>query len=244
MPRSSNLAALREAVRRLEAGRRTRAGALPFNLAPLDDKLAGGLALGAVHDVAGGEGAADDAAATLFAAGILARLSGPVLWCLARPDLFAPGPTQAGLAPDRVIYTEMPDETTRLACGEEGLRHAGFAGVVVELSRLPMAQSRRLQLAAEAGGGLGILLRRWRRPADIVSFSQPNAAATRWRISAAPSTPLPVPGIGRPRWRVELLRCRGGGTADIILEACDEQGRLGLPAGLADRASAVRRRRA
>lgn len=242
MPSLSNLATLREAIRRLEVGRRKRAGVLPFGLAALDDKLTGGLALGAVHDVAAGEGAADDAAATLFAAGILARLSGPVLWCLARPDLFAPGPAQAGLAPDRIVYAEVPDEAARLACGEEGLRHAGLAGVVVELSRLPMAQSRRLQLAAEEGGGLGILLRRWRRTADAASFSQPNAASTRWRISAALSEPLPVPGIGRPRWRVELLRCRGGGTADIILEACDEQGHLGLPAALADRASATRRR--
>jgi protein ImuA len=241
---SPNLAVLREAVRRLEAGRRKHAGLLPFSVAALDEKLAGGLALGAVHDVTGGEGAADDAAATLFVAGILARLPGPVLWCLARPDFFAPGPAQAGLAPDRVIYAEVRDEAARLASCEEGLRHAGLAGVVVELSRLSMAQSRRLQLAAEEGGGLGIVLRRWRRPADAAGFSQPNAAATRWRISAAPSVSLPVPGIGLSRWRVELLRCRGGGTADVILEACNEQGHLGLPAGLADRALAARRRRA
>jgi hypothetical protein len=30
------------------------------------------------------------AAATLFAAGVAARTGGKVLWCLTRPDLFAP----------------------------------------------------------------------------------------------------------------------------------------------------------
>ena len=44
--------------------------------------------------------------ATLFLAGIVARLSGPVLWCLTRRDLFAPGLARAGLHPDWVIYAE------------------------------------------------------------------------------------------------------------------------------------------
>ena len=56
--------------------------------------------LGALHEVAGGgNGAIDGAVAALFAAGIAARTKGKVLWCIARPDLFAPGLAQAGLAP-------------------------------------------------------------------------------------------------------------------------------------------------
>ena len=96
----------------------------------MDSRLpGGGLALGALHEVAGGgNGAIDGAAAALFAAGIAARTKGKVLWCVTRPDLFAPALAQAGLAPDRVIYVEAGDDKTVLACMEEGLRHGGLGG--------------------------------------------------------------------------------------------------------------------
>ena len=48
----------------------------------------------------------DGAAAACFAAGIAARLSGPVLWCIIAADLFAPKLAQAGLHPDQVIHVE------------------------------------------------------------------------------------------------------------------------------------------
>src|ERR1700719_3958313 len=74
----------------------------------IDRHLPGrGLALIALHELAGGgHGAIDGAAAALFAAGIAARTRGKVLWCITRPDLFAPALAQAGLVPDRVIYLE------------------------------------------------------------------------------------------------------------------------------------------
>jgi len=74
---------------------------------------------------------------------------------------------------------------------------------------------------------------------------QPTAAVTRWRVSALPSHPLPVPGIGRARWRLELIRCRGGESACFEVEACDAQGRLALPSDLVHGSGqkAIRRRR-
>ena len=63
----------------------------------------GGLALGALHEAAGGGNAAiDGAAAALFAAGIAARTKGKVLWCITRQDLFAPAPAQVGLAAEHL----------------------------------------------------------------------------------------------------------------------------------------------
>jgi len=63
-----------------------------FGIAEIDARLPGcGLALGALHEVGGGgNGAIDGATAALFVAGIAARTRGKVLWCLDRPDLFAP----------------------------------------------------------------------------------------------------------------------------------------------------------
>ena len=84
---------LREKIRRLEAADRRVAGVLPFGLAEMDARLpGGGLALGALHEVAGaGNGALDGAAAALFTAGIMARMRGQILWCVRDQDLFAPG---------------------------------------------------------------------------------------------------------------------------------------------------------
>lgn len=210
---------------------------LPFGIAEIDSRLpGGGLTLGALHEIAGGgNGAVDGAAAALFAAGIAARTKGKVLWVITRPDLFAPALAQAGLSPDRVIYVEAGNDKTVLACIEEGLRHGGLGAVVGEVGRLDMTASRRLQLCAEGSGTIGMALRRWRRQTEASDFGQPTAAATRWRVSVIPSATLPVPGVGRHRWLLELIRARAGESADFEVEACDDSGRLALPAELVHR---------
>ncbi|MFG1428811.1 ImuA family protein [Roseixanthobacter glucoisosaccharinicivorans] len=226
---------LRTRIARLE-GRPTHGRPiLPFGLAAIDGVLSeGGLVRGALHEIAGGgNGAVDGSAAALFAAGVAARSGGQVLWCMTRPDLFAPALAQAGLAPGRVIYVECGDEKSLLACFEEGLRHSGLGAVVGETARLSMTASRRLQLAAESSGVIGLAVRRWRRQAEAGDFGMPTAATTRWRVSALPSAPLPVPGVGRPRWLLELIRNRAGECADFVVEACDDQGHLALPSELA-----------
>ncbi len=227
---------LRERIQRLEVAAARRRTVLPFGVKEIDRRLpGGGLAVGALHEVAGGgNGAIDGAAAALFTAGIAARTRGRVLWCLVRHDLFAPAIGQAGLSPDRVIYVEASDEKSVLACFEEGLRHGGLGAVVAEVARLSMTASRRLQLAAEGSGAIGVAIRRWRRQTEAADFGQPTASVTRWRVSVLPSTPLPVPGVGRARWQVELIRCRAGESADFEVEACDAKGRLALPSELAD----------
>ena len=230
------LADLRAQIARLEGRPQGSAQALPFAVPAVDRRLPhGGLALGGLHEVAGGSlGAVHGAAAALFTAGILARIQGPVLWCVRSRDLFEPGLAAVGLHPDRVIYVEAGNDKNILLCLEEGLRHGGLAGVVGEVSLLTMTASRRLQLAAEASGVTGFVIRRWRNPAAAADFGQPTAATTRWRVTALPSTPLPVAGVGRPRWFVELIRSRAGECADWELEACDAQGFVTLPADLAD----------
>ncbi len=99
----SSIEELRERIRRLEGAAGRRRLVLPFGLKAIDRHLpGGGLALGALHEVAGGgHGAIDGAAAALFAAVIATRLRGRVLWCRTRQDLFArplrkPGSCPAG----------------------------------------------------------------------------------------------------------------------------------------------------
>jgi protein ImuA len=237
MNRALHIERLREEVRAIVAGQKGPAAGMPFGLDALDGRLAGGgLADAGLHEVAGASaGHGDDAAATLFLAGIAGRRAGEggtVLWVVARRDLFAPGLAQAGLPPGRLLVAEAGQDKDVLAVMEEGLRHGALAAVVGEVGRAGLTETRRLQLAAEEGGTMALMLRRWRKGDPL---DQPSTAVTRWRIGAAPSSPLPVPGIGRACWSIECARQRGGEGFSLILEACDAQGRLALPALPRDR---------
>lgn len=240
--RSERLDALRAEVRALQSGgaggHRLR---LPFGVDAIDRRLeGGGLAVAALHEMTGAtSGLGDDAAATLFLAGIAARQAwarpgATVLWALRRRDLFAPGLALAGLAPNRLLYAEAGSDADILAVMEEGLRHGGLAAVVGEVERAALVATRRLQLAAEEGGTPALLLRRWRKAGED-PLAVPSAAMTRWRIACAPSGDLPVEGIGRPRWRLTLVRQRGGEPFEWIMEGTDDQGRLALPPQPRDR---------
>ena len=183
----------------------------------------------------------DGAAAALMVAGIAARTKGKIVWCLTRPDLFFPALAQAGLNANRVIFVEGDKEEDVLASMEEALAFGGLGAVVGELVRLPMVASRRLHLAAEKTGTMAIVVRRWRRQTEANDFGQPTAATTRWRVSVLPSESLPVPGVGRARWLLELMRVKAGECADFEVGACDASGRIDIPAGLADGSNTSRR---
>jgi protein ImuA len=150
----------------------------------------------------------------------------------------------AGLHPDRILYAEAFREGDVLPTMEEGLREKSLAAVVGEVTRLGLTASRRLQLAAEASGVTAFALRRWWTVAEKELTGLPTAAVTRWRISPFASHAPPAPGLGRARWQVELLRCRGGEPRSWIVEACDAKGRLALSADLAHRPDQAPQRRA
>ncbi len=252
IPAARTLDQLRAAIARLERASASHGMApLAFGVAALDDAMPqGGLTRAALHEVAGaGLDREHGALGARFAAGILARLAGPVLWVVGHGALtppFAPGLASVGLNPDRVVYAQARHDATLLVM-EEGLRHRGLAGVVAEFAApLSLTASRRLQLAAEATGVMAILLHRQYRSA-LSEAAGATAAATRWRIAALPSGPaLPhapdVPGLAAARWRIDLTRCRGGRTGSWIMEACDASGRLGLAAPLAHGPAAAERR--
>ncbi len=94
------------------------------------------------------------------------------------------------------IFIDPPDEASRLWAMDLALRCPAVFGVVADARGLEMSGSRRLQLAAESGGSVGLLAR---PSAEERSLS---VASTRWRVH-------PVRGPnGRPRWELELMRSR------------------------------------
>ena len=232
---------LRARIARIE-GAGARREAIPFGLDEIDSRLpGGGIVMGALHEVAGSPDLADDAGATIFLAGILARIDGPVFWCLRWRDLFAPALHLAGLHPDRVIHVEAGSDANVLLAMEECLRHPGLAGVVGEVTKYSCVASKRLQLAAEASGVAAFVFRRASR---LEQALEGTAAMTRWRIMASPSEDLGIPSLARPRWHVALERVRGGNPHSWIVEGCDATGRIGLPAALVDRPAAAADRQA
>jgi protein ImuA len=212
---------------------------LPFGVQSLDDVLpGGGLPLGCLHQFSdGGPRGWYAANAVSFVAGILGRMGGPVLWCLATRDLFAPALARVGLDPNRIVFCETWKDADILPAMEDGLRIAGLAGVVGELKRLPMVASRRLQLAAEASGVTAFAIARSQE-----QKAEASAAYSRWRISSLPSQASDDDVLGRALWRVELVRCRGAAPQCWTLEACDAEGRCGLPANVPDRSFAAEER--
>jgi len=235
------LAALRARMARLEGSGRARGEAGPVPVCerlPLPD---GGLARSALHEVlatAPGCGAA-------FCALLLARTGGTVLWIASgRDELLAwpPGLARCGLAPANLILVRAGRWPDALWAMEEALRCPAVTGAVLALawdtnrqagdSRLDLTATRRLQLAAEAGGALGLLLR------PNTADPAPTAAVTRWRIGPLPTAEAGA-GLDEPRWQLELLRVRGGtpgGPWAVTWRAAE--GRLDLERG--ETASAAR----
>lgn len=242
MPAVPPASAIAELRQRLQCADERECSPFTFGVDDLDDRLAhGGLDDAALHEVApASQSLSDDAAATLFTAGIVARRARDrgqrVLWAVTKFDLYAPGLEQVGLEPPMLLFAQGGDDRQVLAFMEDALRHGGLAAVVGEVRRADMTATRRLQLAADAGHTPAFLSRRWRRP-GVCPLSDLSSATTRWRIGSAPSARLPAPGVGRARWRVELVRQRNGNPFSLLLEACDATGRLALPAMAADRAA-------
>ncbi|HEX9836325.1 MAG TPA: hypothetical protein VGB90_05680 [Alphaproteobacteria bacterium] len=222
-------------MRALEGAQGLAAGqGVALGLPLLDRHLPwGGLPRGALHEVLAG----DAGSATLFAVALAARLAGSegdILWCIRAGALDAGLPCPAGLAaigldPARLVLVTARNDADALWAMEEGLRSRAVAAVIGEAVEASLTATRRLALAAEANGAAFLL-----RP--DAGDPPPSAAATRWRIAAAPAAPdtgLP-PALSRVegRFRAELFRCRGGAPGAWLMGWCDEAGGLAVSAAL------------
>lgn len=159
----------------------------------------------------------DHAAATDgFIGGLLSVLMAEgagCVWIGTRRRLFPTSLSAFGVEPDRIIFIDVKSEKEVLWIMEEALNCDGLAAVVAEVDGLSLIESRRLQLAVEESGIPGMIIRKdERRMASTVS----NA---RWRIVPIPSMDEDgLPGVGFPRWKVELLKVRSGSPGSWTLE--------------------------
>ncbi len=171
--------------------------------------------VGAVHEFLSGS-PEDSAATTGFMSGLISRLmgeSGTCLWISNKRTIFPPALKAFGIAPDRVIFIDLTTQKDVLWAVEEALKCETLAAVVGELNEVTFTQSRRLQLAVEKSRVTGFLHRHNPRIVNTL------ACVSRWKI-----TPLnseleeDMPGVGFPRWRVELQKVRNGEPGNWQME--------------------------
>ena len=143
----------------------------------------------------------------------LMKKGGACIWISLSRKLFPPSLIAFNVEPDRVIFIDLKHEKDVLWAMEEALKCEGLAAVIAEVREISFAQSRRLQLAVESSKVTGFLLRNDPRKLNTTT------CVARWQI-----TPLPseledeLPGVGFPRWQVDLLRVRNGSPGSWKLE--------------------------
>ena len=236
--RASDWRALKARIAGLEAGGSSRGRVRAFGHAGVDSLLTGGgLPLGRWHEVTGDGLEIETGAATAaFAAALVRPLAceGAVVWVMRREDLHAPGLFGLGFPAERLIQVAASSEAEVLAALEDALGSAGVAAAIGEAEDVDLTAGRRLQLACERRGATGIVIRR--RPfGGAAKGGSGTGAETRWRVGCAPSDPAGEPGLGPPRWRVALERCRGGRTGEWLMEMTDGEEALRVVADVGDR---------
>lgn len=112
-----------------------------------------------------------------------------------------------------VVVLRPPTLADQWWAAEQALRSPAVAAVWLPCVRVDARDFRRLQLAAEAGGSLGLLL----RPAR--SQSEPSWADVRLLVESRPGV------IAGRRLRVTVLRCRGGGEGRSVELVLDDRAR-------------------
>ena len=181
-----------------------------------------------------------------------------------RREFYPPAAVRLGLDLDRTIVVRPRNHQETIWALEQALRCPGVATTLSWIEQLPDRLFRRLQLAAEHGAGLGLLM----RPAEAVQT--PSWADLRWWVQPVPGgadalrsgeeastmqagfvqqAPNDVRSClsfssGR-RLRVELLHCREGTPGGVVhLEIDDETGAVRVVSPLASATSVPRAARA
>ena len=159
------------------------------------------------------------AASSGFIAGILSSMlqkSGAVVWIRSSQIIFPPALVSFGIDPSQLIFIHLRNQKEINWTIEEALKCEGLAAVVGELANIDLTVSRRLQLAAEQSRVTGFLLRHKPKQINTTAFT------CRWQIQSVQSeTTDDLPGIGFPRWQVELLKVRNGKPGSWQLEWID-----------------------
>ncbi|MGD0138180.1 MAG: hypothetical protein ABSD28_04840 [Tepidisphaeraceae bacterium] len=231
-------ALLRTLARQLPAERRATAGRDLFRTGlEAMDELAphGALRCGAIHELLFDPAVSPPRSlALILARAAQAARGGAIVWSDPRRQLHPTAVSTAGIDLRRMILLRPRNAAQEISALTECLRCKGVSAAITHLNRLSDLEARRLQLAAENGGGVGIFL----RPSSTGSSGN-YAAATRWLVRPT----LEMDDL--QCWIVELLHGHGGRLgSSVLLEVDRETGDVRASAPLANRPAATPRVRA
>ncbi|HVF97383.1 MAG TPA: hypothetical protein VM871_08690 [Flavisolibacter sp.] len=149
-----------------------------------------------------------------FIAGMLSsrlQKSSSIVWIRSSPKIFPPSLKWFGIEPHQVLFLTIKGEKDILWAINEALKCSSLSAVIGELPEMSLTASRRFQLAIEDAGVGGFILRN--NPKNLLT-----TAVSRWHVQPMHSkVEDDFPGLGYPRWQVNLLKARNGipGTWDI-----------------------------
>ena len=197
-------------------------------IAPLDALApGGGFATGAVHEVLN----PSIKYRSFLLPTLIARAAchlGWIAWFDSAGELYPTALHAMGVPMDRLMVLRPPTVPDGMWAVAECLRCRGIAACISPIGKISRVQARRLQLAAEHGGGIGIML----RGTDALRW--PYAAVTRWVVSPARGERMVQ------RVRAELVHGHGGHVGQsVLLEVCRETNHVRAAGELADRKSAA-----
>jgi hypothetical protein len=170
-------------------------------------------------------GAADGAATlALLAARHLLAAGGALVVIDRRRVFYPPAAARLGFALENMIVVRPVNRADHAWALDQALRSRGVAAVWTCLEKQDARTLRRLQLAAETSGAVGLLLR------DAQARGEPSWADVRLWIE-----PLAAPTSGRDRrLRVELLHSRARfvrGSVELEIPSLEEIPTKDSPAG-------------
>ncbi|HZY38215.1 MAG TPA: Error-prone repair protein ImuA [Mucilaginibacter sp.] len=187
-----------------------------FGLGPIENAFPGRVfPTGVLHEFVS-QSPEQTAAIGGFLAGlmqILLKDGGVCIWASYSRRIYPPALKRFGVNPDRFVFIDVQREKDVLWVTEEALKCKGIAAVICETRHLDFQESLRLQLAVEQSQVTGFILRK-----DAKAI--PNTVClTRWAIRPLKTQLRPgLPGVGHPRWQVDLLRVKHGQPGSWILE--------------------------
>lgn len=149
-----------------------------------------------------------------------------------RGEFYPPAAAGLGIPLEHTVLVRPAHTRAALWAAEQALRSRAAAVVLTWTGSLHDRAYRRLKLAAEAGGCIGLLLR------PTACRAEPSWADVRLLVNPLPA---PAAALGR-RLLVEILQLRGGATRPAVeLELSDETNDVRLVPRLADSAPPRRR---
>jgi protein ImuA len=140
---------------------------------------------GAVHELLWPRQSTYPKSLALLLAKAAQKNGGAIAWSDPDRELHLPALSAAGINLRNLVLLRCANRADQLWALAQCLRCRGVGATVAFIQRLSQIEARRLQLAAERGGGVGLFMRPY-----APGISNYYAAATRWLIPRSDGTKL------------------------------------------------------